>query len=76
MWDLQLLHYLGLSPGVDTSNPEAAMSLLTLNPFRSPLRIQAEGTRWCQFSNAFIFSAQPIPSAADGLASQLSSVHL
>ena len=76
MWDLELLRSVGLGPGVDTSNPESSMNLLTINPFRSPIRIQTEGTRWPQFSNAFIFSAQSIPTAADGLASQLSSVHL
>lgn len=67
---------MGLHPGVDTSDPRSALALLTLNPFRSPILIRAEGTRWARFSNAFIFSIQDTPTAEDGLGTLLSSVKL
>ncbi|CAH8665087.1 unnamed protein product [Schistosoma rodhaini] len=64
LWGFQVSSSLGLGP----SKPDAILyddydqtndsnqSCLFLNPFRSPIRIEAPGVRWSWFSNAFIFS--------------------
>ncbi|KAL5965419.1 Zinc finger MYND domain-containing protein 15 [Taenia solium] len=74
--NLEILRSVGLHPGVANPDPRSALDPLTLNPFRSPILIRAEGTRWSRFSNAFIFSTQVTPTAEDGLATLLSSVKL
>lgn len=56
MWNLKALQSLGLCSEFDINNAEKSLSLVRINPFRSPLRIQDEGTCWPKFSNAFIFS--------------------
>ncbi|VDL59433.1 unnamed protein product [Hymenolepis diminuta] len=56
MWNLKTLQSLGLCSEFDINNAERSLSLVRMNPFRSPLRIQDEGTCWPKFSNAFIFS--------------------
>ncbi|KAM7536222.1 hypothetical protein Aperf_G00000082843 [Anoplocephala perfoliata] len=56
MWNLEVLRTLGLCSKFDVNNPELSLSLININPFRSPLRIQVGGTCWSKFSNAFVFS--------------------
>ncbi|VDN96069.1 unnamed protein product [Rodentolepis nana] len=56
MWNLKTLQSLGLCPEFDIDNAEKSLSLVSINPFRSPLRILDEGTCWPKFNNAFIFS--------------------
>nr|CAH8868964.1 unnamed protein product [Trichobilharzia regenti] len=64
LWGFQVTSSLGLGP----SQPDSIVgddykpgnvenqSCITMNPFRSPIRIEAPGVRWGWFSNAFIFS--------------------
>ncbi|CAI2734579.1 unnamed protein product [Schistosoma spindalis] len=64
LWGFQVSSSLGLGPskpdvildnGYDQTN-DSNQTCLFLNPFRSPIRIEAPGVRWSWFSNAFIFS--------------------
>ncbi|CAH8618229.1 unnamed protein product [Heterobilharzia americana] len=61
-WGFQVTSSLGIGP----SQPEVvvkdvdcydmwAQSFISVNPFRSPIRIAAPGVRWGWFSNAFVF---------------------
>ncbi|CAH8869031.1 unnamed protein product [Trichobilharzia szidati] len=64
LWGFQVTNSLGLGPNQPDSivgddykpGDVGSRSCITMNPFRSPIRIESPGLRWGWFSNAFIFS--------------------